>query len=869
MIYNRLILLFLIIFSVILNGCSQEEEAVNPRMDAYVLTATQDQRNLLKYQFRVTYQGKELTSNDASFLWNFGDAAGTSTEAAPVYEYVEKGERKVSVSIIMNSNANGVSERVSQDTIILVGEQSTIYDSVITAYAGEGVNLLDYKLVSSAIASEETGGALNYLWKVTGPDGENGATITTTYPAEGEEPLTGNSIDHTFKRFGNNYNIDLYIKSADAAEYDMSSPTANLYLTTALPTITISCESLGKQNNQEKVRCKPNFDYDIKYGMEYQWSFYSTDGSSIVKDGDVQSKGEVNVEFSFSTSGTKLITVKGTHPTDMIGTVEGSVTLVLSSAGVLNPITCYRPTDNLGNFTDKTKLQYVCEAQGYYNNRNNLDIPLPLTSYTWSITEDGTEYDGGSFSWNNNTDKTGVDYTQGTSNSVITRVDCDESKNICTTTLKFTADKYGAVYKVSLNATQTDQDNAQQTHKLTTSPVLVNVEMPKITGITRETSEDNPMQSVFTPTYDTEIPTDKILKYFWEIKGTKTAASTSETETWHESAGGSNSYDGNYAITDRTLTHTFSQSADYAIILTIKSDKFSNGTSGGTGEVTMPSLTDNAHMLNFELNQDIAGSYFNASVNALTGQIRFYTDYEARVDNQPVDTTYVYTVTGPTYNDPSSQTTNTLTFHNKKEFETIVPKADAVANNNLRLLFNATYTVKLEVYNTAVYNADRENAVEGATLKTINTINGNGNTISTPTITFSENTEGFTNNVFNGDSWNKGWNTQMYAILDSTLQGTNTTYGIDRSLFNCTWRISDNTSNYQQLSMGFNEPIEYANPVQTLTSTCDNRILISAKGVSSTVGTQYSTVRITGPAYDRDTNRKIDYTGKMIMRYQN
>lgn len=156
---NRLtILLLIIISSFVFMACQQEEETVNPRTQAYVLTATQDERNYLKYQFKVMHYGKELTSKDASFLWNFGDAAGTSTEAAPVYEYIEEGERKVSVSINMRKNAEGISERVSQDTIILVGNPSVVYNSVITARPGSGADLLNYTLISSAVASNVSEG---------------------------------------------------------------------------------------------------------------------------------------------------------------------------------------------------------------------------------------------------------------------------------------------------------------------------------------------------------------------------------------------------------------------------------------------------------------------------------------------------------------------------------------------------------------------------------------------------------------------------------------------------------------------------------------------------------------------------------------
>lgn len=857
MFYNRLIFLFLLVFSAALLGCSQEEEAANSRMEAYVLTATQDQRNLMKYQFKVTHYGKELTSKDASFLWNFGDAAGTSTEAAPVYEYVEEGERKVTVSINMNTNSEGVSERVSQDTVILVGEPSTVYNSIITARPGTGIDLLNYTLTSSAIASEQVGeGGLHYKWTITGPDGENGANITKPYPDEGEV-LTGNSVNHRFKKFGFAYDVNVYIKPAEQASFDMTKPASTMYLTTALPSLSITCTSTGKTEAGYGIECSPVFDYDMKHGMNYEWTFYSINGSSVTKDGDAVTSGNApDVTFYYENAGAKMITVKGTHPTDMIGTVEATANLTLSSSGILNPVSCFRPVDNLGNYTDATKLQWRCEAQGYYNRRENLNKPLPLTSYTWAIKENGAPIDGAEFSWGAAGDVAGGDDKIYNSNpNVKTRVDCDDSKNICTASLIFTADKYGANYLVSLKATQQDQDNTGITHNLAVDNVTINVDMPKLTGITRTTSETNPMQSIFTPTYDTVIPDNKTLNYYWKITGTDLNGGGT---TWQEG-----NYNGSNYITDRTLTHTFSKSGNYAIELRVASNKFSDGTTSGT--IDMPTVSGTENMLNFELNQQIAGSYFNASVNALTGQIRFFTDYEARVDGKPVDTTYVFTITGPTYTNPNSNTTNKVVLHNKKEFETIVPKPDSVVgtvSNNVRLIFNATYTVTLDVYNSAIYNnGNPTGGVDGATQKHLTLTNGTGSSqVSTPTIIYD---------VYDDDVFDKDWNTQLYAILDSTLSGTSTQYGIDRSLFTCRWQIKQVNTASPYLTMALNEPIDPSIIVQDVTYSCDNRILINAKGVPSgtRIGEQTATLTVTGPAYNTNGGGNKTHTQDVSMNY--
>lgn len=846
MFYNRLIFLFLLVFSAALLGCSQEEEAANPRMEAYVLTATQDQRNLMKYQFKVTHYGKELTSKDASFLWNFGDAAGTSTEAAPVYEYVEEGERKVTVSINMNTNSEGVSERVSQDTVILVGEPSTVYNSIITARPGTGIDLLYYTLTSSAIASEQAGeGGLNYLWTITGPDGENGANITTTYPYEGEV-LTGNSVNHRFKKFGFAYDVNVYIKPAEQAAFDMTKPASTMYLTTALPPIQIQCISTGKTAQGDGVKCSPVFDYDMKYGMNYEWTFYSINGSSVTKDGDAVTSGNApDVTFYYENAGAKMITVKGTHPTDMIGTVEATANITLSSAGILNPVTCFRPVDNLGNYTDATKLQWRCEAQGYYNRRENLNKPLPLTSYTWAIKENGAPITGAEFSWGSTGDVAGGDDKIYPSNSnVRTRVDCDETKNICTAALIFTADKYGANYLVSLKATQQDQDDTGKTHSLSTDNVTINVDMPKLTGITRTTSETNPMQSIFTPTYDTTIPDTITLNHTWNITGTPLNNS-------------GNIQDYTTTTANRTLTYTFPKSGNYNIKLSIASDKFSDGTTSGT--TTMPNATTNANILNFELNQQMAGSYFRYSINRVTNQVRFFTDYEARVDGKPVDTTYVFKIRGPFYSNQDPNTTNTVVLKNKKEFETVIPKPDSVVgtvSNNVRLLFGATYTVTLEVYNSAVYENNKSGAVPDATYKKLYFTSGGSGENNSQFTTDSLNVDKYQKNEINND-----WYQDFYAIITTTNGGI----GIDKSIFQCEWDFSQT---YSTIGMGINIPLDPNNKIRSATYDCSKIVWIypfDQGGSSGNGDLQKATVRITGP-FLQNNGGKYDNTFNIDFR---
>lgn len=702
------------------------------------------------------------------------------------------------------------------------------------------------------------GGGLNYLWKITGPDGENGETITTTYPADGEEPLTVNSINHRFKKYGYQYNIDLYIKNVEDESFNMDTPASTLYMTTALPSVSMKCTSEGVTDSKNNVKCVPSFIYnDITDSMDYEWTFYSVDGSSITKDGDAKSTGNEAVTFGYAGSGQKLITLKGTHASNMIGTVEAEQNITLASAGVLNAVSCFRPTDNLGNYTDDTKLVWRCEAEGYYNDKNNLEVPLPLTSYIWTIKENNQAVNG-EFSWGTG-DEQGKDKVYNNNPNVKTRVDCNQETNTCTAALIFTADKYGADYEVTLKGKQQDQDDAGKIHDLTADPFKYTTDMPKLTGITRETSETNPMESIFTPTYDTNIPNDKTLNYYWKIIGSDT---NTPAATWIEKGADNKLYTGDNDTTERTLTHNFSKSGNYAIELKITSDNFSNGSSTPSEEeVEMPNATGNENTLNFELNQQIAGSYFQYSINRVTNQVRFFTDYEARVNGAPVPTIYVYTIKGPTYNEPNPETINTIVI-TEKEFETIAPRADASAVNNLRLLFNATYTVTLEVYNSDVYNngsSSDSGKVEDATYKKLTFTSGgtgnDSNQFTTDNLNISKYQK---NNIYNT------WYQDFYAIINTQTDGI----GIDKSLFSCEWDFS--TTANQGIKLGTTIPLDQDTAPRQATYDCSKVVWVYAfdQGGSTDGYSQPASLRITGPMFNGN-NSKYDQTFDITFKLKN
>lgn len=376
--------LLLVLILAILYGCQSAEEADAQRQSPYVITVQQDGKNPYKYKFSVDHYGKELTASDAVFAWDFGDNDGIVTKSSPTHVYVENGQKKVTVSLL----AGG--ERVSADAVILVGEPVTVHDSVINVFPGEVSNPLNYTLVSSA----NSNGIYNYKWEITGPDGKNGENITYIYPnPDTGDVLDKNTLTHQFKKYGYGYYVNLYIKSQDTDEFP-DTPANTMYFTTVLPELGIICENAGVDSGKSVVKCSPDLKVQtgaISDNMKYEWVYYGVnEDGTPVKEGSVETTGKDGVaDIRFSESGLKIISLVGTNRQEMIGEVMSESEIRLSSNGFLGKIECARPTDNVGNYTDDTRLQYECKAEGYYHKQANLNEPLPITKYTWKISENG------------------------------------------------------------------------------------------------------------------------------------------------------------------------------------------------------------------------------------------------------------------------------------------------------------------------------------------------------------------------------------------------------------------------------------------------------------------------------------------------
>ncbi len=373
--------LFLVLVLAILYGCESAEETDTQRQSPYVITSQQDGKNPYKYKFGIDNYGRELTASDAVFAWDFGDNDGIVTKSNPTHVYVENGQKKVTVSLLVDG------KRVSADTVILVGEPATVYDSVINVFPGEVSNPLYYKLVSSA---NSNGGVYNYKWEITGPDGENGEYITYTYPdPDTDEVLDNNVLNHQFQKYGYGYYINLYIKSRDTEKF-ADTPNNTMYFNTVLPELSIKCEKTGIESGKNIVNCKP--DLAVKSGaisdnMKYEWVYYDVnDDGTPVKEGSKETKGQAEVKLLLN-DGRKIINLTGSNINEMIGKVQYETEIMLSSVGTLGNVECARPVNNVGSYTDDTRLQYECKAVGYYNKQEDLNEPLPLAKYIWTVAE--------------------------------------------------------------------------------------------------------------------------------------------------------------------------------------------------------------------------------------------------------------------------------------------------------------------------------------------------------------------------------------------------------------------------------------------------------------------------------------------------
>ena len=121
--------------------------------------------------------------------------------------------------------------------------------------------------------------------------------------------------------------------------------------------------------------------------MKYEWVYYDiNDDGTPVKEGSKETEGQAEVKLLLN-DGRKVISLTGSNIGEMIGKVQYETEIMLSSAGTLGNLECARPVNNVGEYTDDTRLQYECKAVGYYHKQENLNEPLPLAKYIWQVAE--------------------------------------------------------------------------------------------------------------------------------------------------------------------------------------------------------------------------------------------------------------------------------------------------------------------------------------------------------------------------------------------------------------------------------------------------------------------------------------------------
>lgn len=345
--------------------------------------------------------------------------------------------------------------------------------------------------------------------------------------------------------------------------------------------------------------------------------------------------------------------------------------------------------------------------------------------------------------------------------------------------------------------------------------------------IDKVSSESNPMLFTLTPKFDAVIPAEKKINLKWNVTGTNISNSS---DTWKE-------LDNISKSNTRSLSHTFSKSGNYVIDVEVTSDDAFDGALSKSEDYAGTIL---------QLDQNITGSYFVYSLNTFTAQVTFNTDYEIRVNGTPVPTTYVYSITGPTKDNLSTNNITKLVVTDKQ----LITSKHSGESNNVRLLFGATYTVELEVYQTSLYNDGNINEAakaDGVNYKKVSLSFNNG-TISIPALNISFSVKN--NRVQN--TW--------YEDIPSFKMTTNN-LGIDASLFTCKWSYDNNTP--LSMKIGYILPMTNENSSRELTVDCSKKIYMYAFDNGS--GTVKMNLNIeNGPAYDNTSllkyNNSITYT---------
>ncbi len=304
-----------------------------------------------------------------AFAWDFdGDGQADATGPSAVQTFDLPGTYPVTLEV--TDDQDNV-DRLTQDVVVHDG--SALHQPPVASftYAPEAPSWGDTVVFDAAGSNDPDGTLVAYQWDLNndGQSDVSGASIEYAFPGAGAYPVRLTVIDEQ----GNTASVTRMVTIASSAEG--SSTTAPL----SQPPIADFSYSPAAPAPGEAVRFdgRSSLDFDgVVVG--YRWDFDD--------DGQTDAEGAL-VEYTFSTSGLRNVSLTVEDDTGNQDTVTYPVTIVGSSTAVtVPPIGTAQPP--IADFQYMPFEPAMAEPV-MFNAMSSIDVDGSIVDYAWDFNADG------------------------------------------------------------------------------------------------------------------------------------------------------------------------------------------------------------------------------------------------------------------------------------------------------------------------------------------------------------------------------------------------------------------------------------------------------------------------------------------------
>lgn len=337
--YKILIIMFL---TLLFAGCTEEEDPAIPPVADF--TGTQDGR---------TFSFVNLSTDASSYLWDFGDGIGTSTEEDPTYTYALTDDEFKDYVVSLTATGPGGSDEIAY-TVSVGGRVTASFEySPDEPLANQEISFTNISV-----------NAVSYSW-----DFGDGTASTDRNPT------------HSYNTAGD-FNVKLTVEGMPGTE---SPDDTTMVISVAAPEVIAAFEV---SNNQIQILQSVTFTNNSENAESYLWDF-GDGNTSTLKDPTHVYLDTGNYEVSLKVTGygvekkvTNIIDIIPPPPTAGFN-VSADMIIVgetITFTGATEWIETYSWDFGDGNVFSAQTVEFSFPSSGFY------DVSLTVTNETGSNT---------------------------------------------------------------------------------------------------------------------------------------------------------------------------------------------------------------------------------------------------------------------------------------------------------------------------------------------------------------------------------------------------------------------------------------------------------------------------------------------------